>query len=179
LTGTLTEHLRPKSLLLVLDNCEHLLTACAQLAESLLRACVKLRVLASSREGLGIAGEQTYRVPSLSLPDPKEWSMVDGPWSMAEGRPRPHQPSTRGAGPAHQPRREVVGAVRGAGRRRAVSAAGDSAAVCAGSAPGSGGGRGRAWAASGLVPGAGGTSAIPDRRRGRAGMVRSTGAGAR
>jgi predicted ATPase/class 3 adenylate cyclase len=69
LTATLTDYLRPKSLLLVLDNCEHLLSACAQLAESLLRACPKLRILASSREGLGIGGEQTHRVPSLSLPD--------------------------------------------------------------------------------------------------------------
>jgi predicted ATPase/class 3 adenylate cyclase len=71
LTATLTDHLRPKSLLLVLDNCEHLLTASAQLADALLRACPKLRILASSREGLGVLGEQTYRVPSLSLPDHK------------------------------------------------------------------------------------------------------------
>ena len=60
LTATLTDYLRPKSLLLVLDNCEHLLSACAQLADTLLRACPNLRILASSREGLGIAGELTY-----------------------------------------------------------------------------------------------------------------------
>src|SRR5262249_21264885 len=75
LAETLADHLKPKTLLLILDNCEHLLTACAQLAESLLRGCPQLRILASSREGLGIAGERTYRVPSLSLPDPKEWLM--------------------------------------------------------------------------------------------------------
>jgi predicted ATPase/class 3 adenylate cyclase len=69
LTATLTDYLRPKQVLLILDNCEHLLTACAQLVEGLLRGCPKLRILASSREGLGIGGEQTYRVPSLSLPD--------------------------------------------------------------------------------------------------------------
>src|SRR5207247_1613073 len=69
LTATLTDYLRPKQALLVLDNCEHLLAACAQLAESLLQACPKLRILASSREWLGIRGEQTYRVPSLSVPD--------------------------------------------------------------------------------------------------------------
>src|SRR5262249_22520490 len=77
LTQTLTDHLRPKSLLLVLDNCEHLLSACAQLADNLLRNCPKVRVLASSREGLGIAGERTYSVPSLSLPDPTHLPPVE------------------------------------------------------------------------------------------------------
>jgi tetratricopeptide (TPR) repeat protein len=55
--------------LLLLDNCEHLPAACAHLAESLLRSCPNLRILASSREGPGIAGETAYRVPSLSMPD--------------------------------------------------------------------------------------------------------------
>jgi predicted ATPase len=68
---TLTDHLKEKTLLLVLDNCEHLLEATARLADRQLKHCPNLRILASSREGLGIAGEQTYRVPSLSLPDPK------------------------------------------------------------------------------------------------------------
>src|SRR5262249_32208802 len=68
LIETLADSLGPRSLLLMLDNCEHLLAACAELAESLLRRCPNLRILASSREGLGIAGELTYRVPSLSLP---------------------------------------------------------------------------------------------------------------
>jgi predicted ATPase len=53
----------------VLDNCEHLLEACAALAEALLRACPRLRVLATSREPLGIAGEVLWRVPSLRLPE--------------------------------------------------------------------------------------------------------------
>ena len=69
---TLVEYLRDKRLLLLLDNCEHLLGASAQLADTLLRQCPQLTVLASSREALGIGGEQTYRVPSLSLPDPKQ-----------------------------------------------------------------------------------------------------------
>jgi predicted ATPase/class 3 adenylate cyclase len=68
---TLIEYLRNKHLLLVLDNCEHLLDACATLTNSLIRQCPQLRVLATSREGLGISGELTYRVPSLSLPDPR------------------------------------------------------------------------------------------------------------
>jgi predicted ATPase/class 3 adenylate cyclase len=69
---TLTNCLKSKRLLLVLDNCEHLLPACAQLCDVLLRSCPNLTILASSREGLGIAGELTYRVPSLALPDPKQ-----------------------------------------------------------------------------------------------------------
>ncbi len=64
--------LKAKRLLLVLDNCEHLLAACAQLVDTLLRSCPGVRVLASSREGLGIAGETVYRIPSLSLPDLKQ-----------------------------------------------------------------------------------------------------------
>jgi non-specific serine/threonine protein kinase len=58
-----------QQLLLVLDNCEHLLDVCAKLVNALLRQCPGVQILASSREALGIAGEQTYRVPSLSLPD--------------------------------------------------------------------------------------------------------------
>jgi predicted ATPase len=69
LTETLTDALRARSLLLVLDNCEHLVSACPQLAQALLQRCPNLRILATSREGLRIAGETTYRVPLLSLPD--------------------------------------------------------------------------------------------------------------
>ena len=66
----LTDFLRSKTVLLLLDNCEHVIEACAQLSESLLRACPQLRILASSREALGISGEVPYRVPSLAVPDP-------------------------------------------------------------------------------------------------------------
>jgi len=69
ISETLVDTLRPKAVLLVLDNCEHLLAACADLTASLLRACPQVRVLATSREGLGIPGETPRRVPSLSLPD--------------------------------------------------------------------------------------------------------------
>jgi predicted ATPase/class 3 adenylate cyclase len=72
ITRTLTEYLEDKKLLLLLDNCEHLLDATAKLADTLLRQCPGVRILASSREALGITGEQSYRVPSLSLPDPKK-----------------------------------------------------------------------------------------------------------
>lgn len=67
--ATLADHLRLRQILIVLDNCEHLLTASAHLIEPLLRICPHVRVLVTSREGLGIAGELTYRVPSLALPD--------------------------------------------------------------------------------------------------------------
>jgi len=65
----LIEYLRTKSLLLILDNCEHLIEACAKISETLLRACPNLKFLASSREALDIAGEVAYRVPSLRTPD--------------------------------------------------------------------------------------------------------------
>jgi len=68
LVATLTDGLRPKRLLLLLDNCEHLVDACAALAEALLRACPHLRVLATSREPLGSAGETAWRVPPLAVP---------------------------------------------------------------------------------------------------------------
>ena len=70
-TQTIVDHLRSRHTLLVLDNCEHLLVACATLADALLRHCPHLVVLATSRQGLAIDGERTYRVPPLSMPDPK------------------------------------------------------------------------------------------------------------
>ncbi len=69
ITQTLVDFLKPKSLLLVLDNCEHVLDAAAQLCDAILRACPNVRIIASSREGLNIAGETTYRIPSLTVPD--------------------------------------------------------------------------------------------------------------
>lgn len=70
LTETLVLALRDEPLILVLDNCEHLIEACASLTETLLAACPQLTILATSRQVLGIAGELTWRVPSLSLPLP-------------------------------------------------------------------------------------------------------------
>ena len=71
LTEVLYEHLKPRKTLLVLDNCEHLVEGCATLADTLLRACPDLVILATSREPLRIAGESSWPVPSLSLPDPQ------------------------------------------------------------------------------------------------------------
>lgn len=69
---TLTAALRDKSLLLVLDNCEHLISVCAEIAETLLQGCPHLRILVTSREPLGIAGETVWPVPTLALPTPQE-----------------------------------------------------------------------------------------------------------
>jgi non-specific serine/threonine protein kinase len=59
---------RAKTALLMLDNCEHVLEACAKLADALLKHCPNLKVLTTSREAMGILGEATYLVPSLGLP---------------------------------------------------------------------------------------------------------------
>jgi predicted ATPase/DNA-binding SARP family transcriptional activator len=72
LLDALLDYLRAKRLLLLLDNCEHLIETCAHLAETLLRGAPSVRLLASSREALGIAGETAHRVPPLSLPDPRQ-----------------------------------------------------------------------------------------------------------
>jgi non-specific serine/threonine protein kinase len=66
---TLCDYLREKKVLIVLDNCEHLLDACAILIDTLLKNCAQLNILTTSREALGILGEAIYRVPSLKLPD--------------------------------------------------------------------------------------------------------------
>ena len=68
----LRERLARERLLLVLDNCEHLLSACAMLAEALLRASPGLRIVATSREPLTVVGEATLPVPPLPVPDPQE-----------------------------------------------------------------------------------------------------------
>ncbi len=69
LNELLIDYLREKSLLLILDNCEHLIDACADVADQVLRACGSLKIIISSREALGITGETVYRVPPLSLPN--------------------------------------------------------------------------------------------------------------
>ena len=71
-TDTLLDYLREKALLLVLDNCEHLIDACAQLATLLLHQCLNLHLLATSREALNIAGEVAWIVPSLQFPNPQD-----------------------------------------------------------------------------------------------------------
>ena len=66
LESLVMDYLREKKILLILDNCEHLIEACARLADDLLHQCAGLKILASSREALGIAGEVAYHTPSLA-----------------------------------------------------------------------------------------------------------------
>ena len=73
---TLKQHLSTRRLLIVLDNCEHLLDACATLAETLLAHCSGVRILATSRQPLGFRGEWVWQVPSLAFP-------MEGPWHHA------------------------------------------------------------------------------------------------
>jgi predicted ATPase/DNA-binding winged helix-turn-helix (wHTH) protein len=63
-------YLRQKDALLILDNCEHIVTEVAHVAEAILQNCARVKILATSREPLRVSGEQTYRLPSLGLPDP-------------------------------------------------------------------------------------------------------------
>lgn len=75
----LADALAPQEIIIVLDNCEHVVSNCAKVADTLLRHCPKVRLIATSREPLNIAGEVVYRVPSLSLP-----SADDDPLAAAE-----------------------------------------------------------------------------------------------
>ncbi len=88
LLETLSGYLSFKKVLLVLDNCEHLIEACAELAESLLRSCPELRVLATSREALGITGEVAWPVPSLS-PRPQASAGYREPAALRVSSPLP------------------------------------------------------------------------------------------
>jgi predicted ATPase/DNA-binding CsgD family transcriptional regulator len=77
LVETLIHFLQVKTILLILDNCEHLLDACAELADKLLKNCPDLKILATSREALGITGEALYQVPSLTIPDLQQISLIE------------------------------------------------------------------------------------------------------
>jgi predicted ATPase/DNA-binding XRE family transcriptional regulator len=72
----LADALAPQEIIIVLDNCEHVVSNCAKVADTLLRHCQKLRLIATSREPLSIAGETVYRVPSLSLPSADDDSVA-------------------------------------------------------------------------------------------------------
>lgn len=71
LQTVLADYLQTKHLLLILDNCEHLIEACAQLTETVLQTCPQVTILTSSRESLGIPGEIPVRIPPLAVPDPR------------------------------------------------------------------------------------------------------------
>jgi predicted ATPase/class 3 adenylate cyclase len=73
----LKEYLQERQILILLDNCEHLIDACARLVNELLSAAPRLKILASSREALGVSGEVSYPVPSLELPDIKHLPLIE------------------------------------------------------------------------------------------------------
>lgn len=83
---TLTSRLAPRNLLLVLDSCEHLLSACSGLASAVLRSCPGVTVLATSREPLHAQGEVTFRVPSLELPEAGDAADLDRLGGLASVR---------------------------------------------------------------------------------------------
>jgi len=80
---TLKEYLRDKKILIIFDNCEHLIDASASLVENLLSSCPNLKIIATSREALKCSGEQTHRVFSLGIPNPKD-KMTVGKLSQYE-----------------------------------------------------------------------------------------------
>ena len=73
----LKEYLQDRQVLILLDNCEHLIDACARLVDQLLSAAPGLNILASSREALNIGGELAHPVPSLELPDIKHLPVIE------------------------------------------------------------------------------------------------------
>lgn len=79
LLSTLQEHLQTRTLLLFIDNCEHLLDGCARLAQTLLGHCRGLSILATSRQALGLTGEVAWRVPSMLTPAVSWLGSRDGP----------------------------------------------------------------------------------------------------
>lgn len=68
--NVLAEFLQDKELILILDNCEHLINDCALLAEKIIKNCPKVKIIATSRETLKISGERIYKLLSMSVPDP-------------------------------------------------------------------------------------------------------------
>jgi len=85
--AALTAYLSAKHLLLILDNCEHLIDACAELVEAILRSCPQVSLLATSREALNIGAELAWRVPSLTRPSANQrWNPASAP---AQSPPAP------------------------------------------------------------------------------------------
>ena len=105
---TLVEAVGGRRLLVVLDNCEHVIGACAKLADALLRGCPNLALLATSREPLGIGGERVYRVPSMGIPADGDDAEAVRASEAARllGRPRRRAGGAAGLG---QPAAAVVG----------------------------------------------------------------------
>jgi predicted ATPase/DNA-binding SARP family transcriptional activator len=93
LTDSLIERIGDNEALLVLDNCEHLVDACAALVHTLLRACSALRILTTSRQALGVPGERAWHVPPLALPADEVAAEESGAVQLFVQRARDAQPS--------------------------------------------------------------------------------------
>ena len=100
----LIEFLASRKLLLVLDNCEHVVDAAAKLAETLLRACPDLRILATSREALGIGGEAVLRLSPLAFPEADPEPTLRRPARIRRGGVVRRAGRRRGAGISSSPR---------------------------------------------------------------------------
>jgi predicted ATPase len=77
LLDTLIHTLRDRTMLLILDNCEHLLETCSQLVETLLKNCPNVKILTTSRDSLRLEGEAFYHVPALAIPQDSEFGLAD------------------------------------------------------------------------------------------------------
>ena len=123
----MTDFLRDKDLLLLVDNCEHLIGAAADVVERLLGACRSLRVLTTSREALGVPGEAIYQVPSLGIPDTLDHADLEAV-GLDRGRPPVRGPGDRDA---HRP----SGSMRRRWRRWSRSAGASTASRSRSSSP--------------------------------------------
>ena len=119
LLETLLEYLKDKSLLLILDNCEHVSTEAARIAHALLADCPRVRILTTRREPLRAAGERAYRLPSLTLPSPEAAARVTATEAGAYGGDRALFRSCSGHRPSLRAQRRER-----AGRGRALPAPG-------------------------------------------------------
>jgi non-specific serine/threonine protein kinase len=82
LMDSIIEFLKPRKMLIIMDNCEHLITTCAAFAGILLSACPDIRIMVTSREALGIQGEVSFHVPSMKLPDLESLPEANVAWEV-------------------------------------------------------------------------------------------------
>ncbi len=82
LMSSIVEFLKPRELLIILDNCEHLIASCADFVETLLTSCPDVRILVTSREALGVQGEVAFHVPSMKLPDLDGLADMNAVWDV-------------------------------------------------------------------------------------------------
>ena len=129
-TETLIGFVRDRRMLVLLDNCEHLLDASAALITALLSACPRLTLLATSREPIGVAGEVTWQVPSLSLDDEAIELFVDRARRVRSGFHSHRRRQRRCEGDLPSPRRHAAGHRTRRGPGACVDARTRSSTVC-------------------------------------------------